>query len=224
MEALYEEFLLTDNNMRAAVSRKFLPLLREKGPDREFLLKKLQYRQNMLYQFDFTWEEFELLEPEKYGSSLLGALAREKYDLAYAIGKATGKYGICCRFDEETSPRQILEVLNAHLDKSNIATCYIERADLNEMLRYGLIPCPYVGDMAKMLLDPGTLELLEYHREGLTEKEIEYWTGTPNYYEELCKVGFWSLVTKEYCLEAVKKGNSYRRVDLLESTRGRFQP
>ena len=208
VQKLYDEFVFAKNEKRRAISRKFLPFLREEGPDRDYLLEKFAQFQLTILHFDFTADEFTLLESEKYGSILLQALSKQKFELAYAIGKTTGKYGICCRFENETTPREILEELNHQLEGRNIATCFVQKADLKEMLHYGLIPCPYVSDVTK-LTDGNTLLALEYYRQGLSEEEIEYWIGVEDSYDYLCKVGFWSLVTKSYCEEAAKVGNSY---------------
>lgn len=208
VQSVYAQFLLaSDTKDKLKISRKFLPFLNDKG--RNFLLKKIAARPNLLWGFDFTAEEFALLEPEKYGDILLSTLLQEKFELAYAIGKATGKYGICCRFTLGTAPIEMLEVLNQNLEGKNIATCFIQKADLDEMLYYGLVPCPYVEDTAKTIFGDDYLKVLEYHQQGLTEEEIEYWVGIEDSYDYLCKVGFWSLVSKDYCEEAAKVGNSY---------------
>lgn len=175
VQEVYNEFVsVTGSERRLAISRKFLPFLRKQGLDRDFLLRKIFLDRKLLYDFDFTAEEFALLEPERYGSILHSSLSMNKFELAYAIGKATGTYGICCRFENETAPRTILEELNARLEGRNIATCFVQKADLKEMLRYGLIPCAYVSATYHLIGDGTYLQVLEYYKEGLTEEEIEY--------------------------------------------------
>jgi hypothetical protein len=200
----WNTFLLSSN--KAEFSRKLIPYLLEAGSDRNFLLGKFKSlaNQKSIFDLDFTSDEFDLLEPEKYEPIFADALTRKKYELVYSIGKATGRYGICCRFPTGTPPKDILEELNNNLLGKLMVTCYIPKADIDEMLHYGLIPYPEVVNV-----DPKYVTILELYREGFIPSEIAYWKLVEDPVAYLSKVGLWSLVTREYVLNECKLGNSY---------------
>jgi hypothetical protein len=130
-----------------------------------FFAKKVRKNPDILLDFDFTEEEFNLLEPSLYEDIIPMALHEERYELAYTVAKALG-----IRFPSGTNPKEILETLNSHLQGKSIVSCYIPEIELEHMLYYGLVPDP------KVSLSGGTYStILKLYKEGFSSEELKYW-------------------------------------------------
>lgn len=200
VERAYADFMFVWDKREK--SRAFLPFLEQAGPARDWLLAKIEQRPFILLDFDFSLQEWSLLELENYDELFEQAVKKNKLELAYVVGKATNKYNICC-FLEDT-PLKILKILQDHLPGHELATAYLPYADLQDMLYYGLIPCPYITELRE-----DYLQVLELKQAGFSSQEIKHWLDVEDSDDYLNRVGFWSLITKDYAQNAAKMGNSY---------------
>jgi len=203
VRALLSDFSSLPLREYLAFMEQLKPYLRQEEEDRQYILAKIASRPYNIPLLQWTPEEFDLLEPERY-EVIYDVAKRLNMSLAFSIARALGYYGMCCHFSTGTVAVEILEVLNANLNGERIASCYIPEADIDDMIYHGLVPYPKV-----VLDDPVTVEILELHKRGFSEREIEYWSRVEEPLSYLAQVSLWSLVTLDYVKDETRLGNSY---------------
>lgn len=177
--------------------KEILNKLKNHDIDYNVILDYIKSNIDMVLKFNWTIEEFELLNSIDLFPIMVKIIQSNNIPL---IMYASKHHNTIINLQLDATPNNI----TSYLDGNDIVTIYLEDPDV-DMLKDILIPCPLIKNVKGSSLPYS--KFYELYLKGYSDEELFYWTGKRLEYVK--KMKFWSLVSKDYINQCAKKCNSY---------------